>query len=83
MEERLFMIFQTSELYKIDFNQVLQTSADTIRKSVDTTKTFVKWNGLDVPPSVISLDTKEGPYSYEEIMIILNTSEWSQENNLL
>lgn len=83
MEERLFMIFQTSELYKIDFDQVLQTSSETIRKSVDGTKTFVKWNGSDIPSSVQSLNTKEGPYTYDEIMTILNTTEWSENNGSL
>ena len=83
MEERLFMIFQTSELYKIDFNQVLETSSETVRKSVDGLKTFVKWNGPYIPSSVQNVEMKEGPYTYNEIMIILNTSEWSQENNLL
>ena len=36
-----YMIFNVSELEQIDFTQVLETSIDTIRKSVDETKTFV------------------------------------------
>lgn len=39
--DREFMIFPVSELNKIDFDQVLETSADTVRKSVDGLKTFV------------------------------------------
>ena len=42
---RNFMIFSISELNQIDFNQVLETSQNTIRKSTDKLKTFVKWNG--------------------------------------
>jgi hypothetical protein len=76
-EQRQFMIFNVSELNTIDFTQVLETSIDTVRKSVDETKTFVKWDGETIPPSVDSLTTKEGPYTYEEILIILNTSEWT------
>ena len=74
---REFMIFNVSELNLIDFTQVLETSIDTVRRSVDGTKTFVKWDGNVIPSSVESLTTKEGPYTYEEILTILNGPEWS------
>ena len=76
IENRVFMIFSVSELNKIDFNQVIETSIDTIRKSVDGTKTFVKWEG-PTPSSVQSLTTKQGPYTYEEILTIMATNEWT------
>ena len=75
-EIRNFMIFNISELPNIDFTQVLETSIDTVRKSVDETKTFVKWDGI-MPTCVEALTTKEGPYNYEEILTILATEEWS------
>ena len=71
------MIFNVSELPQIDFTQVLETSIDTVRKSVDQTKTFVKWDGEVIPSSVDSLTTKEGPYTYNEILDILATPEWT------
>jgi len=74
---REFMIFNVSELPDINFTQVLETSIDTVRKSVDQTKTFVKWDGATIPSSVASLTTKEGPYTYEEILVILATPEWT------
>ena len=74
---REFMIFNVSELPNINFNEVLETSAETVRKSVDETKTFVKWEGQEIPQSVQSLQTKEGPYTYEEILNILSTPEWT------
>ena len=73
---REFMIFNVSELPQIDFTQVLETSIDTVRKSVDQTKTFVKWDGNTIPSSVEALTTKEGPYTYDEILAILSTPEW-------
>lgn len=75
-QNREFMIFNVTELDQIDFTQVLETSIDTVRKSVDGTKTFVKWNG-QIPDCVLNLLTKEGPYSYEEILEIMNTEEWN------
>jgi subtilase family serine protease len=81
--QREFMILNVSELPLIDFTQVLETSIDTVRKSVDETKTFVKWDGEVVPSSVDTLTTKEGPYTYEEILTILQTPEWTSPEPII
>jgi hypothetical protein len=81
-ESRKFIIFNVSELDTIDFTQVQETSIDTVRKSVDQTKTFVKWDG-DMPSSVAALTTSEGPYTYEEILVIMDTPEWTNPNPML
>ena len=73
------MIFNVSELNQIDFSTVLETSAETVRKSVNQTKTFVKWDN-DMPECVSNLTTKEGPYTYDEILTILSTPEWTDPN---
>ena len=78
-EDREFMIFNVSELNVIDFTQVEETSINTVRKSVDGTKTFVKWDGA-TPDCVNNLTTKEGPYTYEEMLTILATPEWTDPN---
>jgi hypothetical protein len=75
-EQRNFAIFSTTELDQINFSEVLETSADTVRKSVDGTKTFVKWDGETPPPSVQALTTIQGFYTYEEILDILSGEEW-------
>jgi len=80
---RHFMIFNVTELLNIDFTQVNETSIDTVRKSVDGEKTFVKWDGDNIPSSVETLTTKEGPYTYEEILIILSTEEWTNPNPII
>jgi hypothetical protein len=80
---RQFMIFSVTELPNIDFTQVKETSIDTVRKSVDGTKTFVKWDGEEIPSSVSTLETKEGPYTYEEIIVILATEEWTDPNPIM
>jgi hypothetical protein len=74
--DRNFIIFPTSELSKVDFSQVLETSAETVRRSVDGSKTFVKWDG-EQPEFVSTLENTEGPYTYEEILEILNGLEWT------
>jgi hypothetical protein len=74
--DREFMIFNISELNQIDFNTVKETSIDTIRISVDGTKTFVKWDG-DIPECIANLTTKEGPYTYDEMLDIITTDKWT------
>ena len=80
--QREFMIFNVSELDQIDFTQVLETSEETVRKSVDETKTFVKWDGV-LPESVNNLTTKEGPYTYDEMIQILSGPEWTSSQTLI
>jgi hypothetical protein len=81
-EQRNFMIFSTSETGSIDFNEVLETSAETLRLSVDGSKSFVKWDGETVPTSVDNLTTKEGPYTHQQILTILTGSEWADDLEL-
>lgn len=75
-EQRNFVIFNVEELPLIDFTQVLETSAETIRRSVDGTKTFVKWDGEVIPYCIENLTTKSELYTYEEMLGILATEEW-------
>jgi hypothetical protein len=76
MENKKYIIFNISELDKIDFNEVQETSIDTIRKSKDEILTFVKYTGDEMPMSIQSLQTKQGPYSNLEIIKILSSEEW-------
>ena len=73
---RNFVIFDVTEISLIDFSTVMETSADTLRKSVDVTKTFVKWEG-DSPACISLLTTKTQIYTYEEILNILAGPEWT------
>lgn len=78
-EDREFMIFNVSELNLVDFTKVEETSIDTVRKSVDGTKTFCKWDGA-IPEFFSQMTTTEGPYTYPEILTILATPEWTDPN---
>jgi hypothetical protein len=81
-DNRKFMIFNVSELNQIDFNAVLETSSETVRKSVNGVKTFVKWEGT-IPTCVSNLTTKEGPYTYDEILVVLSSTEWTDPNQTI
>ena len=72
-----FIIFNINEVNKIEFAEVLETSINTVRKSIDGTKTFVKWEG-STPECIKTLTTAEGPYNFEEIAVILESEQWSE-----
>jgi len=74
--DRNFIIFPTTEIDKIDFSMVLETSSSTLRFSVDGTKAYVKWDG-EAPAFIADIVGAEGPYTYEEILVILSGEEWS------
>jgi len=74
--DRRFVIFNITELNQINFDQVFETSVDTVRKSIDETKTFVKYD-MPQPSSVASLTTKSQEYTYDEMLTILSTPEWT------
>lgn len=78
--ERNYIVFNVSEINKIDFNEVLETSVDTLRKSVDEQLTFVKYEGNQLPNCVELLETKQGPYTYNIFLSILETETWNNPN---
>jgi hypothetical protein len=71
-----YIIFDTSEIDVIDFNQVKETSADTLRKSIDGQFTFVKWEG-EMPSFISNLISRTKVYNQQEMLEILQTPEWS------
>jgi hypothetical protein len=73
---RNYIIFDVSEIDKINFDEIIEFSIDTLRYSLDKTKTFVKWYGVD-PLFINELTTKSQRYNLEEINNILIGPEWS------
>ena len=51
LDHRHYVIIPYSEIVNINFDDIIETSIDTVRKSVDGTKTFVKYTH-DMPESV-------------------------------
>lgn len=76
MISRTFVIFDIGEINKIDFSQVLENSAQTLRLNLDNTRTFVKWEGENIPDCIETLTTKSPYYSLDEMIVILKSSEW-------
>ena len=55
-ENRRWLVIPTSIIGDIDFNQVHESNADSLRKSVDETLTFVKYEVNIVEESNIVLE---------------------------
>jgi len=70
---RQYVIINADEVDSVDFDQVDETSADTVRYSVDGSLTFVKFD-TDTTPSFLDGKTQ---YSHSEILTILATDEWT------
>jgi len=71
---KTFVIIDASEVSSVDFDQVAETSVDTLRYSLDGTKTFVKYEGTQ--PFFLLGKTE---YTHEEILSILSGPEWTSD----
>lgn len=78
-ENRKYVVFNLSEISNIDFSQVFETSAETLRVNVAGTHSFVKYEGSQ-PSSIASLTTKSDEYTHSEIRALLATEEWTLPN---
>ena len=72
---RTYVIIDSDEVSSVDFSQVEETSADTIRYSVDNSQTFVKFDS-DSTPSFLDGKTQ---YTHTEILNVLATDEWTPD----
>jgi len=71
---RTYVIIDASEITNVDFDKVLETSADTLRYSVDGSKVLLKYE--DTQPFFLLGKTE---YNQEEILSILSGPEWTSD----
>jgi hypothetical protein len=72
-----YAIININDLDNVDFTQIGETSADTIRRSLDGFKFVLKWvqeptfikDGTIIPLQVLT---------YEECLELMNTPEWAE-----
>ena len=72
---RKYVIINADEVGSVDFSQVLETSSDTLRYSLDESKTFVKFHGAT--PSFLEGKTQ---YTHSEIVAILQDQSQGWQN---
>jgi hypothetical protein len=76
---RTYAVIKLEDIDKIDFAQIGETSAFTIRKSLDNTQFVIKWKDGYTPTfiidgSVVPVET----YNHAEILELMQTSAWSE-----
>ena len=67
-----YVIIDAADVADVDFSQVFETSAATLRYNLAGTQTFVKYTGAK-PRFLYGKET----YTHSEILAILATSAWS------
>ena len=72
-----YVIVNTSDLELLDYGQLLTTSIETTIRNVDGDKAIVKYKG-DMPPTIESLSNKT-LHNHDEIIVIVESSEWKEE----
>ena len=72
-----YAIIQTSDLSNIDFSQIGETNADTLRYNLARTEFIIKWNST---PTFISDGTvvPVSELSHAEALAVMATAEWSE-----
>ena len=71
-----YVIYSMSEIDNVDFDKVTETSIDTIRLSIDETKTVLKFEG-DTPDFLVGLQQ----YNHSEILVIMASNEWTKQED--
>jgi len=75
---RTYCIINSDEVSSVNFDQVSETSTDTLRYSLDGTQTFVKYEGEQ--PSFLN---GKQEYTHSEILTILATDEWTDPDPII
>jgi hypothetical protein len=73
-----YAIIPSSSEPMIDYSQLI-TSIEGIRPSVDGTVFIVKWEGLTFPSSLEQIQGILGPYTHDEIFLIVQGPEWNSD----
>jgi hypothetical protein len=79
MINRTYAVIDLTDIDKIDFTQIGETSVFTIRKSIDDTQFVIKWVDGYTPTfitdgSVVPVET----YNHAEILQLMATPAWSE-----
>lgn len=77
---RKYLVILTSELSKVDFNQILERNISELGFSIDGSKTFIRWQSETDPTFLVDLSYTEGPYNNLEMITILSGPEWFSES---
>lgn len=73
---RIYYVVPSTSVDAIDFSEVLEASANTLRYNSDRSKTFVCFESASTPSSISSISGKQGPYTNDQMLEILEAEDW-------
>jgi hypothetical protein len=77
---KTYATINLSDIGLIDFSQVGQTSASTVRKSLDNTQFVIKWEEGYVPTFIMDASViPVGTYDHHAILELMSTDKWSED----
>ena len=79
---RLYFVIPSKRVNEVNFEEVLE-SKPTLRYNSDSSKTFVCYESSSVPASLQSIPDKEGPYTNDQILTILDGEDWTVDTSSL
>jgi hypothetical protein len=76
---KTYAVINLSDISLIDFTQVAQSSASTIRKSLDDTQFVIKWEDGYTPTFIMDGSVVPvGTYDHHAILELMATDKWSE-----
>ncbi len=80
---RTYATALTSDIGSVDFSQVMETSASTVRKSIDETQFVLKWYTADTPTFVTdSSVTLTWSGSHADCLTLMATTAWTDTSSM-
>jgi hypothetical protein len=79
MNNKTYAVINLTDISLIDFSQIAQSSASTVRKSLDNTQFVIKWQeGYE--PTFIADSTviPVGIYDHHAILELMASDKWSE-----
>jgi hypothetical protein len=76
---KTYAVINLTDISLIDFSQVAQSSASTIRKSIDDTQFVIKWQDGYTPTFIMdNTVVPVGTYDHHAILELMATDKWSE-----
>ncbi len=76
---RTYSVINLTDISLIDFSQIGETSASTIRKSLDDTQFVIKWQEGYIPTFITDGSVVPvGTYDHHAILELMATPAWSE-----
>ena len=79
----IYCILNISDLDNVDYGEVGEDSSNTVRKNLAETEFLIKWEDGSTPRFITDKSIKPIEIlSYSEVMVLLISDEWSENEDI-